>query len=216
MHMTASEPQTADSPINTTSDRRQGTASRRGERTRRAWLLGVLIAVIVVLATALGLSLTGLVPALRPADAAAIPVGQPVIVSEQQLRAYGDANGTVYWAGALADRRLELTRTGMGATFIRYLPEGVKVGSKDKYLTVATYPQAQGYQLLQATANTPGISSQKTKSGALVVVNPKSPSSTYFSFANANFQVEVFSPTKGQSTQLVLDGKIGILGTKSR
>lgn len=180
--------------------------------SRRRWLLPALIGVIALLIVALGLTLAGAIPSFQSNNQAEIPIGKPVIVSEQQLRTYGAANPTVYWAGPLPDRQYEITRSNTGATYLRYLPKDAKVGTEDQFLTVATYPQDQGYVLLQATAESETATSQQTQSGALVVVDQKSPLSTYFSFPNANFQVEVFSPTTDESKKLVLDGKIGILG----
>jgi hypothetical protein len=181
---------------------------------RNPWFVRALVVVIALLLLALGLVIGFLVPGLHPAASFSVPVGKPIIVSEQQLRQYGANNPTVYWDGPMANRQYELTRSSAGASFIRYLPEGVKAGSENKYLTVATYPQEQGYKLLDESSNSSSMSSQKTKTGALVVINSNAPASTYFSFPGANFQVEVFSPTKDQSKQQVLEGKITILGAK--
>jgi hypothetical protein len=170
--------------------------------------------VIALLLVALGVALAILIPGLHPDKTFSLTVGKPTIVTEQQLRQYGADNGTVYWAGAEADQEYELTRSSAGATFIRYLPKGVKAGSEQKYLTVATYPEENGYSLLQESVNSKTLTAQKTKSGALVVINPQTVQSTYFSFPKANFQVEVFSPTSDQSKDLVLQGKIDILGAK--
>jgi hypothetical protein len=183
-------------------------------RRRNAWLIGVLAGIIGLLLVALGFALAIVIPGVHHDKAFSLTVGKPVIVSEQQLRTYGAENGTVYWAGPEADREYELTRSSAGATFVRYLPTGVKAGSTHKYLTVATYPEENGYALLQESVNAKTISAQKTKSGALVVINPQTERSTYFSFPKANFQVEVFSPTDHESKSLVLDGKIDILGAK--
>lgn len=190
-----------------------GVAERTPGR-RRPWLVGTLAGTIALLLIGLGFTLTLLIPGARAADSFSVPVGKPIIVTEQELRDYGRDNGTVYWAGARPDTQYELTRSSAGASFVRYLPDGVEVGSESKYLTVATYPQERGYELLQESANSSSMSSQKTTSGALVVINAQAPGSTYFSFANANFQVEVFSPTKDESKDLVLDGNIKILGAK--
>jgi hypothetical protein len=181
---------------------------------RNPWFVRVLVVIIALLLVALGIMLSPVLAGLHPASNAAIPIDKPVIVSEQQLRQYGADNATVYWAGPMENRQYELTRSNSGATFIRYLPDGVKAGSENKYLTVATYPQAQGYKLLSETTNSSAVASEKTTSGALVVVDSKAPGSTYFSFPGANFEVEVFSPIKEQSKQQVLSGKIAILGAK--
>lgn len=182
---------------------------------RRPWLIRILTAVIAVLLLGIGFLVAMLLPGLHPGGSGfSLTVGKPTIVSEQQLREYGSENGTVYWAGVRADSEFELTRSSSGATFIRYLPDGVKAGSKDKYLTVATYPEDNGYGRLRESVTAKTLTASETKSGALVVINPQTVNSTYFSFPKANFQVEVFSPEEGQSKSMVLDGDIDILGVE--
>ncbi len=189
--------------------------SDRAESHRRhPWLVRMMLAVVALLLVAIGVAVGLFAQGVHPAEGTSFPVGKPVIVWEQQLKSYGSENQTVYWAGPQAHRQYELTRSTTGASFIRYLPEGVKAGSEHEYLTVATYPQAHGYELLTESVNAHTTTSQKTESGALVVADSKAPQSTYFSFPDANFQVEVFSPTQGQSLRQVLDGEIVILGAK--
>lgn len=192
------------------------STSTEPARRRNPWLVRILIALVAILLVALGFALATRTSGADPASGFSPPVGKPVIVSEQQLRQYGSENETVYWAGPIANREYELTRSASGASFIRYLPEGVKAGSEKKYLTVATYPEQNGYQLLQESVNAETLTAERTRSGALVVINPQTIDSTYFSFSHANFQVEVFSPTNGQSKELVLNGKVEILGAKQR
>ena len=136
----------------------------------------------------------------------------PRIVSEGELRAYGDRNGPVYWAGAASGRQYELTASAAGTVYVRYLPEGVAAGSPETFLTVATYHQPGAGSMLGAAAVEQGTSSWTTGSGALVAVRASSPSSTWFSFPGAAFQVEAFSPVEGESRGLVVDGAVELLG----
>jgi hypothetical protein len=115
----------------------------------------------------------------------------------------------IYWAGALPNRTYELTRTRSGRVYIRYLPEGVEVGDRNpSYLTVGTYPQANGYAAVRAASRRPNTLVRETRGGALVVYDRNHPRSTYFSFPGAKFQVEVFDPTPGRARKLTLSGRI--------
>lgn len=115
----------------------------------------------------------------------------------------------IYWAGPLPNRTYELTRTGSGRVYIRYLPEGVEAGDRDpSYLTVGTYPQANGYAAVRAASRQPRTLVRRTQSGSLVVFDRNHPRSTYFSFPRARFQVEVFDPKPGRAQALTLSGRI--------
>lgn len=107
--------------------------------------------------------------------------------------------------------RYELT-VAAGTTFVRYLPNGVDVGDSDTdHLSVATYAGVSGYATLLATAEDDGVTSMTSESGALIVQHPDAPNSVYFSFAGADFQVEVFHPVDGEALSLVQSGRVGLL-----
>ena len=147
-------------------------------------------------------------------SASTIQVGVPTIVSAQQLQQYAATHAPFYWAGVRPNTQIELTVTARNATFVRYLPEGAKAGTPTKYLTVSTYDSIDGYDAL-TSAKKKIASVQRAKSGAVVDVFKATPLSTYFSFPNATFEVEVFSPTAGESKSLTDDGQVGMLGSSS-
>ncbi len=188
--------------------RKPGRSSRRA----RVWILVVAAAAALAIAAIAWAYTSGFFAAKTPAAEFHINVGQPTFVSESDLKAYGDSHAPVYWAGPMDDVNYEITQASTGSTFIRYVPKSEPVGTSKEALTVATYPEQQGYRRLQEAATEQNMGSQTTKSGALIVVNPNAPLSTYFSFPDASFQVEVFSPTPDESKQKVLDGGIRLLG----
>jgi hypothetical protein len=121
----------------------------------------------------------------------------------------GSLDYPIYWAGSVPDRTFELTRTSSGRVYIRYLPPGVEPGDRrPRYLTVGTYPQANGYAAVRAASRRPNTLSRQAAGGALIVYNRGRPRSAYFSFPGARFQVEVFDPTPGRARQLTLSGRI--------
>lgn len=179
----------------------------------------VLVALVGVLALAvISLGALFLWQALNPSassDASAevaADTSWPRFVSESELRALGAANGPVYWAGPQEDTQYELTITDTGTFYIRYLPAGTELGDpSDNFLTVATYPNVDGYDNLVQAGAREGATATVTQGGALMVTTPEAPLSTYFSFEGLDFQVEVFSPNEGASFSLVEDGSVEIL-----
>ena len=58
----------------------------------------------------------------------------------------------LYWAGPREDTTYELTVTGEGNVFIRYLPSGVEPGDETLFLTVAMYPLDDAYNVTRRSA----------------------------------------------------------------
>jgi hypothetical protein len=169
------------------------------------------VVVAVVLALAAGL----LVWLLTRGDdngtsAPSAPVGKPVALSENQLRAFGRAQATpVYWAGARPNTTYEITRAAGGQIYIRYLPAGVRVGDpRPRFVTVGTYPQQNAYAALTAAGRRKGYRAVTTSSGALIVYNRRKHASIHFTFPDAAFQVEAYDPRPGQALASVLGGDI--------
>lgn len=136
----------------------------------------------------------------------------PRFVTESELRALGAANGPVYWAGPQDEVQYELTVSDTGTFYVRYLPEGTELGDPaDNFLTVATYPNVNGYDNLVLAGARDGAQTFETVGGALIVTTPEAPRSTYFGFEGLGFQVEVFAPEDGRSLTLVQDGTVEIL-----
>lgn len=187
--------------------------SRSSTRTR---VLAVLVGILAVVSIALASFFVW--QALNPSDSSdegaeiTEETSWPRFVSESELRALGAANGPVYWAGPQDDAQYELTITSDGTFFIRYLPPGNELADpSDDFLTVATYPNVDGYNNLVQAGAREGASAVSTQGGALIVTTPEAPLSTYFSFEGLDFQVEVFAPGGGTSLSLVENGTVEIL-----
>jgi hypothetical protein len=144
------------------------------------------------------------------ASAPAAPVGKPVAMPEDQLRAFGRAQATpVYWAGARPNTTYEVTRAAGGQIYIRYLPAGVRVGDpRPRFVTVGTYPQQNADAALTAAGKRKGYRAVTTSSGALIVYNRRKHDSVYFTFPDAAFQVEAYDPRPGRALASVLGGGI--------
>ena len=183
-----------------------GAATGAWSRSRKVAVVGAL-----VLALAAGLLVWVLTRGNDTGDATpTAPVGKPVAMSEDQLRAFGRAQATaVYWAGARPNTTYEVTRAAGGQIYIRYLPAGVRVGDRrPRFVTVGTYPQQNAYAALTAAGRRKGYRAVTTSSGALIVYNRRKHPSVYFTFPDAAFQVETYDPRPGEALSSVLRGGI--------
>lgn len=136
--------------------------------------------------------------------------GGPTLVSQAQLEQLASSvDHPVYWAGPKDGFSYELTQTADARTFIRYLPRGVKAGDRrPDFLVVGTYSQPSSFVELKRAAKREGSVSVKIDNGGLVVFNSKKPTSVYFGYPDAKYQVEVFAPSGETARSLVLAGNI--------
>jgi hypothetical protein len=159
--------------------------------------LGVAVSALVVV----WLVATGGSKATPPANSG------PAIVSQAQLQHFaGSLDHPVYWAGPKPGFSFELT-SGSGRAWVRYLSAGVKAGDpRASFLVVSTYEQPHAYANLKRAAKRPGSVSRGITAGGLLVYNEQRPTSVYFSYPGAGYQVEVFAPSAETARSLVLAG----------
>jgi hypothetical protein len=145
------------------------------------------------------------------------PVGAPprtpagsTAATVKQLKARAIALGhPIYWAGTNPATTYELTETNNGSVYVRYLPQGVQVGSPlPDYLTIGTYPQKGALGILKATAAKNHVPTIKLADGGLAFVDKKRPTSVYVAYPNVDLQIEVFDPAAGRARLLVTSGQI--------
>jgi len=115
--------------------------------------------------------------------------------------------GPVYWAGTIASRQLELTRTADG-TFVRYLPAGVEAGDSSRALTVATYPLRDAYATATLRARSRATISRRITGGGIAVWSKAEPTSVYVAFPRVPHLVEVYAPDADEARRLALSGHI--------
>src|SRR4051794_6955339 len=120
-------------------------AADTGRRpTPRVWII---VGVAIVIAIILWLILRGGDDNNNASTSQPVPQrpGLPaVLLDHSSLQNYASGQSSpVYWIGARNGRGYEVTRTGDGSTYIRYLPKGVKAGDpRPQYLTVGSYPNS--------------------------------------------------------------------------
>jgi hypothetical protein len=140
--------------------------------------------------------------------------GAPAGVSVRQLtKLSGSVGHPVYWAGAERGSTYEWSRTKDGRVSIRYLPPGAKAGDpKPKFLTVGTYPQANAFAVLKATAKKQGVPTTKLRGGGLAFADKTRPTSVYLAYPAWDYQIEVYDPSPDRARRLVVSGKVVPLG----
>lgn len=176
---------------------------RRGHRQLVTLAFLVVAAALVVGWLLLHRSSNGSPPAAASATA-------PAIVSQAQLRQLAATIGhPVYWAGPKAGYSYEVTATSGGRFYVRYLPDGVSAGDpRSSFLVVGTYPQSRSFADLKRVSKRNGSIAVGIDRGGLATFAAGRPTSVYFSYPGARYQVEVYSPSGSQARALVLGGEI--------
>lgn len=135
--------------------------------------------------------------------------GEPEIVSAADLRSFARSNSfPVYWAGDIKNYRLELTETGDGQVFVRYLPPKVTAGDRRQtFLTVASYPQAGAWATLRSQKNRKGARLEPIPGGGIMLWYSQRKTSAYLAWPGSSTLVEVYWPYGPQ--RLIRKGQIG-------
>ena len=132
----------------------------------------------------------------------------PVAASPRSLNAFATAIGhPIYWLGPKPGNTYELTQTGTGRVYIRYLPSGVRVGVDKPFLTVATYPFPHAFATLKGLAKKQG-GAIKLADGGIALVDQAYPKSIHIAYPGSDYQVEVFSPSPARTRQVVVSGQV--------
>lgn len=138
---------------------------------------------------------------------------KPAAASVADIKALAGSLGhPVYWAGPKVGYTYELSRTSGGQVYIRYLPPGVKVGARQGYLAVATYPFPGAFKAIQGLTKQKNVQRIKLPGGGLAIVYATYPKSIHLAFPGSDYQVEVFDPSAARVRQVVSAGRIKPIG----
>ena len=179
----------------------QGTAGRM-RRYR------ISASIVIVLAAGLIVWL-----AVRDRGDSSSAASDATAVSVDQLKALATSVvHPIFWVGPKADTTYELARLSNGTINVRYLPQGVKVGAKETYLTVATYPFPGAFAAIQAVAKGSGITAIKLVGNGLAETSEKDPTSVHAAYPGVDYQAEIFDPSPGAAATLVRAGRLAAFG----
>jgi len=184
-------------------------------RQTRIWagLVAALAAIIAAVVLVIVLSSSGssntstvtrVTPPAKTVRAATLP----------QIQALSTSLGRpIYWAGARAPRTYELTTTTDGRVYIRYLPQGVPIGSpRADFLTVGTYVVSNPVQALRVAARRRGGVLTTLPDGAIAFYSRSRPTSVYLAYPGSSEQIEVFDPSPATALGLVIRGRVTPVG----
>jgi len=145
---------------------------------------------------------------------ATAPAIGPIAATPGALRSLSAQVGhPVYWIGPKRNRTYELTRTSSGRIFVRYLPNGVRVGNRAAAFTiVGTYPVDNALQVLKDLSKQPNEQSATVPGGGLAVYDTASPTNVYVAFPGSNVQIEVFDPDAARALRLATSGRVVPVG----
>ncbi len=143
-------------------------------------------------------------------DAPRAPVTGASATSDSELRTFAKSvSHPLYWAGPKDGYTYELTRTNDGRIYVRYLPKGTEVGDpRSRFLTVGTYPRTGAFAELKRAGRANGAISLKLSRGGLAVFSQAKPTSVYFGYPDARYQVEVYHPSPDEARRLALSGQV--------
>lgn len=163
-----------------------------------------------LVAIGLAVFLVGWLAMNRGGDAPSTPAGGASAASESDLKAFAEsAAHPVYWAGPKEGYTYELTRTTNGFVYVRYLPEDTEVGDpRSRFLTIGTYPRGGAFAELKRAAKAEGAISLKVERGGIAVFSQSRPTSVYFGYPDARYQVEVYHPSPDEARRLALSGQV--------
>ncbi len=148
-----------------------------------------------------------------PVSARAVASPTPArAVTPLRLAALAVALGEpLYWAGAATGIRYELSQSP-GRVFVRYLPQGVAVGSDRPYLTIGTYRVRNAFAITSASARNAGSVRIPIGGGAVAFYSRSRPTNVYLAYPHTGIQIEVFDPLSGRARDLVASQSIAPIG----
>jgi hypothetical protein len=120
----------------------------------------------------------------------------------------GSLKTPIYWAGPKAGTTYELTQTPSGNIFVRYLPNGVSVGTAKQYPFVATFRVPNSFAVTRGVANRPDSGKIQLGTEVVAFYSRSSPTNVYLAYSGSNYQIEVFDPNPRRARQTVALGRI--------
>ncbi len=168
----------------------------------------------VVVAVALAIGLVVWLVAIRggssSSKAGSSATIAPTAASPDRLRALAkDVGHPIYWIGPAANTTYELTKTGSGRIYVRYLTNGVAIGSKSpSYTFIGTYPFPDAYKALQGLAKKSADASFSAPANGLAVYAKNVPTNIYLAYPGSNVQIEVYDPSPSHARSLIREGRV--------
>jgi hypothetical protein len=167
---------------------------------------GLAVLIVLVVAVILAVNLLG-----GSGSSGEESPGTAVALSESELISrVSELERPAYWVGARpGTAQYELTSTADGRIYIRYLTGDAKAGDpRPDFLTVGTYPVPEAQKALRVAENS-STGMTLSKHVGYQTLSGETAHSAYVVFDNEpNVQIEIFSPTPGESSDLANSGAL--------
>jgi hypothetical protein len=145
-----------------------------------------------------------------------VPKGKVVPISERGLGTLVDAlRRPIYWAGPKTGYTYELTQSTDGRIYVRYLPRGVKIGSRKPFLTIGTYAIPGAFRVTKQVARKNDSVRVAVGHGGVAFYSRSAPTNIYFAYPGSDYQVEVYDPSAARARRLVTSGQIAAVPSGS-
>jgi hypothetical protein len=168
----------------------------------------VVIVLILLLAGGGGSSSTTTEASSAPAEGGG---KAELVAAPELLGAMKGVGYAVYWAGPRLGVGYEVLRLPDERTYVRYLPKGEPIESKNPFLTVGSYRQPGAFKHIQQLGEKGGILVKVAGGGSAYAEGPSS-TSAYVAFPGVDTQIEVYDPHGGQALKLIRSGAIVPVG----
>jgi hypothetical protein len=144
-----------------------------------------------------------------PSSTSPIPAGsKPLPISAKGLQTLASLGIRIYWVGPRTGYTYELTKTSDNRVFIRYLPDGAKVGSEKPYLTIGTYPAKNAYATARRRAGRTGAVKVPAGKGVAAYYRNDTPANVFLAVPGSDYTIEVYDPSPGRARDLVASGQV--------
>lgn len=133
---------------------------------------------------------------------------EPVALSAAGLRTLaGVLRQPVYWVGAKPGASYEVTQSSNGI-YVRYLPKGIEAGDPKGFLTIATYPMDDAYDVMRKGVRTGESTVLRVPGGGIARVSQTHPTSVYVAYPGSNVQIEVYHPVAAVARRTAVSGQV--------
>jgi len=147
----------------------------------------------------------------KPPPRRSVTAVGPIAFTARNLEAESHfLRAPIFWAGPARGYRYEFVRSVRGALYVRYLPPGVRPGSRGtKFLVVAAYPFVGAFKALRRQAHGRAVGGP---GGSIVFVRPGDTKSVLLAFPNVDYEIEIYDPSPVRALATAQSGNIRPVG----